>query len=535
MVDAASPRQYARALRILLPIAAFCLLAGMLMSHIDRPMLARHSWREADTASFARGLARGEFGLLEPRFLAYYPDAFGIDGAAETEFNLYPLLVSLLYKTLGIREILARMTSACFTLGSAVWVYLLAKRLIDWQAGVAAVLLLATSPAWVFYGTSIQPEATVLFLTIGSLCCFLLWSESNRWRYWVAGALMGALAIMTKIPALYIGIPLLSVVLLTRGKSAFRDWRVWLFAFALLAPATVYYANAHNIYQRTGLTVYGINGGWPGSGKFDATGQLLDPGFYRVMLSRLRGLLLGPYGFTLMLIGLLVKPSRKTQWVLVAWLVAVILFVLGVSQGNRQHEYYQLPLVPVAAILVGRAVSALLESRSLGLNLIIGSRHAGLWLSVALLALNLRAGIIYLAPMWEQTDLLLDIAAAAEHYSPQNEPIAILHDWARVPEVFYYADRRGWSLWLERTPEGEYHRLIIAERQRTADGWRVDTVLESSIDRMDTLRDQGASRLVVSLEKGSREEFLRSHVGQQLSERYLLIASDDHWLVYDLS
>ena len=253
------------------------------------------------------------------------------------------------------------------------------------------------------------------------------------------------------------------------------------------------------------------------------------------MFARLRGLLFGPYGLGLVLLGLLVKPSRKEQWVLVVWLAAVALFILGVSQGNRQHEYYQLPLVPVAAILAGRAVSALLQPRSLRLNLVISSRRAGLWLSVALLALNLRAGLINLEPMWEQTDLLLDVAAAAERYSPPNDPIAVLHDWARVPEVFYYADRRGWSLWLERTSEGEYHRLIIAERKRTADGWRVDTVLESSIDRMDTLRDQGASRLVVSLEKGSREEFLRSHVGQQLSERYLLIASDDHWLVYDLS
>jgi len=535
MVDAVSPRPYARVVRIVLPVAALCLLAGMLMWHIDRPMLARHSWREADTASFARGLARGEFGLFQPKFVAYYPDEYGIDGATETEFNLYPLLVSILYKTFGIREMLARLTSAFFTLGSALWVYLLAKRLIDWQAGVAAMLLLSTSPAWVFYGTSVQPEATVLFLTLGSLYCFILWLDSASWLHWAAGAIMGALAIMTKIPALYIGLPLLSAMLLTRGSRALRDWRVWLFAFVLLAPATAYYAYAHSIYQQTGLTVYGINGGWPGSGKFDAVGQLLSPDFYRVMLTRMRGLLLGPYGLALMLLGLLLRPSSKRQWLLVVWLAAVVLFVLGVPQGNRQHEYYQLPIVPVAAIFVGRAVSALLQPRSLRLDLLLIGRRAGLWLSVILLALNLRAGVLGLGPMCEQTDLLLKVAAATQQYSPPGEPVAILHDWARVPEVFYYADRRGWSLWLERTPEGEYGQLIIAERKRTAYGWRVDTVLESSTDRLDLLRDQGASRLVVSLEKGTRDEFLRSHVGQQITDRHPLIASDDHWLVYDLS
>ena len=86
-------------------------LLALLVRDIDRPLLDRHAWRQTDTASFARGLARGEFDVLHPRFVAYYPDAYGIDGATETEFNLYPLIVAGLYRLFGVREALARLVS----------------------------------------------------------------------------------------------------------------------------------------------------------------------------------------------------------------------------------------------------------------------------------------------------------------------------------------------------------------------------------------------------------------------------------------
>ncbi len=358
---------------LLLSLILLFLLA-MMLRNVNEPLLDRHSWRQVDTASFARGLARGDFDVFHPKFLAYYPDAYGIEGAAETEFNFYPLIVSAVYKVFGVHDLLARLVSITFALGTAVWVYLLGRRYLNRQAGLLAAFFLGLSPLYLFYSRTVQPEATVLFLSLGALYFFTSWLESERWGTYVAATLLAAAAFLAKIPSLYMGIPLLGAAWMKYRGRLFRDWRIWLFGIATLAPMTVYYLYAHSLYQETGLTVYGISGGWPGSGKFDTWGQLLSVDFYRVMLVRLRGIILGRYGFLLMLLGLAIVPRKKGEWVLYLWLAAVGLFILGVAQGNRQHEYYQLPLVPVAALFIGKALSVLLQPNTLCLQLFLVRR-----------------------------------------------------------------------------------------------------------------------------------------------------------------
>jgi len=514
--------------------AILLLLLALLLRHLQEPLLDRHSWRQVDTASFARGLALGEFDLFHIKFLAYYPDAYGLEGAAETEFNLYPLLVAGLYRVFGIHEALARLVSIACALGAAVWVYLLGRRYLDRAAALWATLFLCFSPLYVFYGRTVQPEATVLFLSLGALYCFTRWLDTERWSAYAAATLLAALAFLTKVPSLYMGLPLLAAAWLKYRRRLFRQGKLWLFAALVLVPTVAYYLHAHRLYQQSGMTVYGISGGWPGSGKFDLWGQLLSADFYRVMFNRLRSVILGRYGVWLLLAGLLIAPQKREEWLLYVWLGAVVLFILAVAQGNRQHEYYQLPLVPVAALFVGKALAALARPQTLNLELLILRRYGGAALAVLLLLLSARSAWQALAPMYEQSSVLLEVAQATERWTPPGEPVVLLHDWARVPEVFYYAHRRGWAIWLERTPQGEYGRLILSRRERTPSGWRIQETLENSGERFELLRAQGATSLVVSLEKGTREEFLRSPLGQELGARYPLVASDEHWLIYAL-
>ena len=511
------------------------LLLAMLLRYVDAPLLDRHSWRQVDTASFARGMARGDFDLLHPRFLAHYPDAYGIGGAAETEFNLYPLIVAGGMRLLGESDAIGRVVSIAFSLGTAAWTYLLGRRYFGERAAALAVVALSLSPLFVFYGRAVQPEATVLFFSLGSFYLFTQWLERGRWPLYAGALACTALAFLTKIPSLYMGLPLLAAAWLKYRRQLLRRWELWAFALLALGPAALYYAQAHQLYRETGLTVYGIGGGWPGSGKFDTLGQLLSTDFYRVMFARLRGLILGRPSWLLFLLGLLIAPRRRDEWVLYAWVAAVGLFVLAVAQGNRQHEYYQLPLVPVAALFVGKAAAALCDPSLIRLRWVVLPRSMASLLLLILLGFGLSQSLQNLQPMYAQSSVLLEVAEATRRLCPEGQPVAILHDWARVPEVFYYADRRGWSLWLERTPEGEYGRLIVAAREKTSSGWRVEENLEAGVARMDLLRAQGAVRLVVSLEKGTSEQFLRSNVGRQLGDHYWLLERGDHWLIYDLA
>jgi asparagine N-glycosylation enzyme membrane subunit Stt3 len=506
----------------------------MMARNAGQPLLDRHSWRQVDTASFARGLAKGSFDVFHVRFLAYYPDEFGIGGPVETEFNLYPLIVSVLYRLFGVHEVLARLVSIAFALGTAIVVYALGNRIFGRMAGMCAALALGLSPLYVFYSRTVQPESTVLFLSVGGLWFFMRWLDTEDWLAYVVALLCTMLALLTKITSLYMALPLLVAAWLKFRWRLLRQWPLWLYALGALLPAGLYYLYAHSLYQQSGMTVYGISGGWPGSGKFDNLSQWLSADFYRILLTRLRTIILGNYCFLLLLVGLALAPKTSKEWVLYSWLGAVGVFTLAVAQGNRQHEYYQLPIVPVAALFIGKALSALAKPGALDLDVILLRRHAGAVLAVLLIGLSLRAALRILSPMYAQATVLLEVAEATQRLTPEQAPVAILHDWARVPEVFYYAHRRGWSLWLERTPSGEYDRLIISVRERAASGWRIQEKLDRDIGHFEVLRSQGASSLVVSLEKGTREEFLRSPIGRALGGRYPLVGSAEHWIIYDL-
>jgi len=509
-------------------------LVVMMAPTLGAPLIERHAWRQCDTASFARGLARGEFDVLHPRFLAYYPDAYGIDGATESEFNLYPLIVSWLYRLFGVQEWIARAVSLLFSLATGIWVFLLAKRVYDETAGLLAGLMLALSPLFLFYGRSVQPDAAALSLSVGALYAMVRWLDDGGWGWFLASVLMMALGLLTKVTALYMGLALAAALWNKRRWQALRDWRVWLYGVGVLAPMLLYYAYARSLFSQSGLTVYGLVGGWPGSGKFGNWEQLTSLDFYRTMFVRLRSVILSRYVLALAALGLAIRPRRE-EWPLYGWLLGMGLFILFAAQGNRQHEYYQLPLVPICCLFGGKAASALLAPEALKVDLaFIGKRLGAVIVALALI-LSVRGAKAGLDERLRQTDVLLDVALATAEHTPAGAPVAIIHDWARVPEVFYYADRRGWSLWIERDAEGRYGRLIISERVLGVDGWQVVERLEQDAERIALLRAQGAERLVVSLEKGDRAAFDAGPIGTELAEMYALVAADDHWLVYDLT
>jgi hypothetical protein len=53
-------------------------LLAMMARNAGQPLLDRHSWRQVDTASFARGLAKGSFDVFHVRFLAYSLTSSGL-------------------------------------------------------------------------------------------------------------------------------------------------------------------------------------------------------------------------------------------------------------------------------------------------------------------------------------------------------------------------------------------------------------------------------------------------------------------------
>ena len=76
-------------------------------------------------------------------------------------------------------------------------------------------------------------------------------------------------------------------------------------------------------------------------------------GFYTFIGGSVVLLLLTPLGFIGAAAGILCAGTSSLRKILYSWLGAVIVYFYILAGPNSEHIYYQLPLLPLAAIFFG--------------------------------------------------------------------------------------------------------------------------------------------------------------------------------------
>ncbi len=173
--------------------------------------------------------------------------------------------------------------------------------------------------------------------------------------------------------------------------------------------------------------------------------------------------------FTLAIIGAIIAPRGKLTRLFHWWLAAMLLFIFFVGYGNR-HQWYQLPLVPIAAVFAGCAC-AWFAARTqfsrgllaLGAVLLVGSSAVSSYFC---------AQPLYRPAAAALRNLGLELNEAT---TPQALIIAATDG---DPTIFYYAHRKGWHF----LGDGVY------------DGNPLDSA--QIIANLEKLRGRGATHLV---------------------------------------
>ena len=145
-----------------LPIGLGSLLR---LVQIWMPVVGVHSWRQADTAAMARHFSQAGTPIWLPQI-----DWGGASaGFVESEFPLYPFLVSRLYNLIGVQEWLGRGLSVlCSAL--TIWLVMrLGRRWFNPEAGWWAGMAFAIAPLGVYYGRTFQAEALLVLCAAGAL------------------------------------------------------------------------------------------------------------------------------------------------------------------------------------------------------------------------------------------------------------------------------------------------------------------------------------------------------------------------------
>ena len=410
---------------------------------IDQPYIDRWSWRQSDVASIARNFEENGFHFTHPQ-IDWAGDAPGYVG---TEFPILPFVAAICYKFAGVHEWIGRWQAVIFFAASLPFFFLLVREIFDDRAAIWATFFYSFAPLNVFAGRSFMPDVPSLSLALIGLYFFLRWIDGEKSTSLFAAATVILFALLIKLPSAIIGAPLLFLVSQKWRWNFVRQPTLWLFATITILPSIAWYWHAHQISEKFYPHHF-----------FGAGGIRIEKFSWYWKIVLLTGTSsLTPILSVFALAGLFVAPRGKYARVFHWWLAAMILIIIVVGYGNR-HPWYQLPLVPIAAVFAG-AACAFIGSK------ISDSRVAMITFSIFLaISFSVRSWF-YLRPLYRSAAAELRDAGLELRNHTAPDALIIAADNGD-PTIFYYAQRRGWHF-LEK--DGIYQGNPIDNEQLIVD------------------------------------------------------------------
>ncbi len=305
-------------------ILGILVLAGFAVRlyKISNPIADWHSWRQADTSAVTRNWVKSGVNILTPRYDDFSDVSgnglFNPQGYRFTEFPLFNLLHYSLFSLLSSHfslELVGRLTSILATLVSAVLLFLLVRRHSTPGVAWLATAIFLFLPYNIYFTRVVLPDPLMVTLVLAAL----LAQSSSRPLTWI----FGSLAVLVKPTAIFFLLPLLKDFWLFVSLLApFGLWRIWEHRFPEGIPASLWLLNGNGIRFR--------------------------PAWFRWLFGeRLGDMILGQWGVFPFLLGLFQANSY-----FLSWAAGALLYLAVFATGNIQHDYYQIPLIPIVSVLV---------------------------------------------------------------------------------------------------------------------------------------------------------------------------------------
>ena len=422
-------------------------------------------WRQSDEASIARNFVH-DANLFFPRI------NWGGSGPGfvESELQIFPWLVSRLYRVFGEHVWFGRGLAVAFS-GVTLWLFwLLAVRVMSRRAALVALTFFAACPLFLRYSVAFMPEAPALMLYVGALLFFDRWLDDHRWRTALTcGAFAGAAALV-KPTTLSLGIVFAIMLLARRGRRGLLDRQAVTIAAITLVPCAVWMWHAVQLHHEFGNTFGVISGG---DRKFGNIGYWTSPSFYAGTLKIDLLLVFAIFAVVPAVIGVVLAIRDRAPVILLAGLVAMALYYLAVAryiEDDRGIQYH-LTTVVYAAIAVGlggewllsratvqhgraRTVTMLVAAfLAIGFAVSATGAYADHYRSWGTEAVACGDAIRAVVPAGD----LIVVGANDPSHDDQGMP-----DNFQNPTLFYFGDRKGWSLAADQQEPARIDSLVDA-------------------------------------------------------------------------
>lgn len=374
-------------------------------------------WRQSDTESIARNFVEDKFNIFYPQFNYDGPKPNYI----QLEFQITTFLIAILYKAFGYHYFLARIVPIVFFIGSAIYLYLIAKKYYDYSTVWFTVILYSIMPLNLFYTRAIMPESAALFFFIGGFYYFILWYDNEKLWPLLLSALFTCLAISQKTPTAFMGLAMLLMVLKKYKLKFYTKWELWAFAILSLLPNVIYIIWSKSISEFNFVSNIAIIYIIPKSIKSLTSMEILIFAVKEIASEP------SPYITALAIVGF-IDTKWEEEHPLIFWTFAIILEIITVAAVIKLR-YYFIFITPLAALWAGKVLGSIGKS---------SKACVGIFISLIFLSLN---NYYHAKGFFIEKDNILKQAEVIQRYTQKDDFIVI---GAVEPALLNQSGRSGW-------------------------------------------------------------------------------------------
>ena len=412
----------------------FAILFLIRLINISNPPLDYSSWRQVDTDSIARN-------FIEYKFNIFYPQ-LNYDGPmpnyVQLELQVTTFIIAILYKIFGYSPICARIVPILFFMGSCYYLFLIVRRKSGFNAAIMTVLLYGILPINIIYSRNIMPESALMFFMLGGIYYFILFIDKNKNAYYFLSTIFTTLAVLTKVPAAFIGIPMIYLAVKKYGVNIFLNIKLIIFPVIIFGLSYSYFAWLGNIAEYKFVSEIGSLMIMP---------NFLNSIFKEQTLKYLAQQFLGKVftvpGIVLFAVGI-VQKKKKEEYFYYFWLFGAVLHIIIVD-AVIHLDYYLMVITPIITIFMGITAAKMFAIKKYSYILLI---------SIVIIILT---NVIFLKDAYSIEKLYITIGNHVSQYTKKSDLIIINND---SPELFYTSDRKGFRLYGDLLTTENIEKLI---------------------------------------------------------------------------
>lgn len=405
---------------------------------IDNPVADWHSFRQADTASVTRNFAEKGVNMLVPTYQDLSNIQSGKDnpnGYRMVEFPIYNLLhlgVYRLVPSIGL-DMAGRLTSVICSLFSIFLLFLIVNKLSGYFIAILTSIFMAFIPFNIYYSRVILPEPLMIATLLASFWFILCSVDSTAVKkriYLLLSTVLLSIAILVTPYAVFFTLPHIAILFRSLAKKQINIFDVLFYGIITVVPFVLW--RIHITHYPTGIPV----SDW----LLNNNNIRLSPAWFRWLFGeRIGKLILGSWGTSLLVLGLISKPSKEgiTYWL---WVIGILAYFIIFAGGNVQHDYYQAIIMPFLCVIVAKGAYLLVS-----LTRTVYSRYLTILMTIFVMVTMIALAWYDVKGYYQiNNPVIIEAGKRVDALTPKDAKVIAPYDGDTA--FLYQTHRSGWPL-----------------------------------------------------------------------------------------